>query len=412
MNKTFIIIHIITWGLVSGMLAQSPEELYQMALNDNYELKAMHKEYQAALRKAPQLSQLPSPEMGMGGFILPVETRVGAQRARIGATQMFPWPGQLKLQTEQALTGAEVHAKRITAYQLDLRYQIDLAWLDLYQLQESRKIIQKHLGLVEALKKLSETKVAAGKATIADVLRVDLKIQEITQNLEILKVQQRSPLIVLNQLLNRPLETPIVVDTPLTFANLPEDKDSLFQQIWQNYPDLQMFTIQQSVARQSIEINRRAGRPSLGLGADYIAVSPRSDAAPVNNGRDILQIRGTLSIPIYRQKYTAKEEEEKLKIEAWENRKKARFELLKANVEKAYADFETASLKNNLYRDQIKTVQATIKILETDYSNQSKGFDELIRLETQLFDYDLELLRAIITSHKAKAGIKKYIISY
>ncbi len=64
-------------------------------MNENLELKIFEKEYLAALEKAPQVSQLPDPEAGIGVFPLPVETRLGAQILRVGATQMFPWKGTL-----------------------------------------------------------------------------------------------------------------------------------------------------------------------------------------------------------------------------------------------------------------------------------------------------------------------------
>ncbi|MCB0847609.1 MAG: TolC family protein, partial [Bacteroidetes bacterium] len=239
---------------------------------------------------------------------------------------------------------------------------------------------------------------------------VDLKIKELSQQIKILDAQLRKPQIALNQLLNRPLETLVEVEGELGFAELSWEKDSLFRRVDAYHPSLRIFGIQQDVARKSMEVNQQAGKPSFGLGADYITVSQRSDMNPENNGRDILQIRGTLSIPIYRKKYQARQQEEELKIEALENRKEATSDLFWSKIEQVYADHEKALLTYELYRDQIKTVQSTIKILEADYSNQSRGFDELIQLEAQLIDYDLELLRAVVMSHKAKAEVEKYVI--
>ena len=50
-------------------------------------------------------------------------------------------------------------------------------------------------------------------------------------------------------------------------------------------------------------------------------MNQRQDATPAQNGRDIIQLRGTLKIPIYRKKYAAKELEEQLKIEAISDKK-------------------------------------------------------------------------------------------
>ncbi|MCO6492673.1 MAG: hypothetical protein J5I98_29920, partial [Phaeodactylibacter sp.] len=76
--------------------AQSLDGLLLAADSANLELKALYQDYLAALEKAPQVSQLPEPEAGLGVFPLPVETRLGPQWVRLSATQMFPWKGTLE----------------------------------------------------------------------------------------------------------------------------------------------------------------------------------------------------------------------------------------------------------------------------------------------------------------------------
>ena len=75
--------------------AQSLEDLLEIARENNLELKGLENEYLAALERAPQVSELPDPEAGIGAFPFPVETRLGPQIARLSVTQMFPWFGTL-----------------------------------------------------------------------------------------------------------------------------------------------------------------------------------------------------------------------------------------------------------------------------------------------------------------------------
>ncbi|MDF1866141.1 MAG: TolC family protein [Saprospiraceae bacterium] len=81
-----------------------------------------------------------------------------------------------------------------------------------------------------------------------------------------------------------------------------------------------------------------------------------------------------------------------------------------AAIERAYADYETARLRVELYNQQIDITKAAINILETDYSAKGKNFDELLRLEKELIDYDLKILKAIVQSHLAKSSIERFII--
>ena len=94
MKVKLIILIILTNNIV---FTQSLDELIQEAHQNNLELKILETEYKAALEKAPQVSQLPDTEFGIGVFPLPVETRLGAQILRVGGTQRFLWKGVLDL---------------------------------------------------------------------------------------------------------------------------------------------------------------------------------------------------------------------------------------------------------------------------------------------------------------------------
>ena len=184
-----------------------------------------------------------------------------------------------------------------------------MAYFQLYEIQESQTIIQRNLTLFEALETLTLTKVANGKAAAADVLRVQLKIEELQQELIILESTKTNPKTTINQLLNRPLESPINITDSLSFATIPFNKDILTTDIEESHPMLRMFELQKEVSKKAISLNELSNKPSLGLGLDYILVSERSDAIPVNNGRDIFQLRASVKIPIYKEKYKAKQEE-------------------------------------------------------------------------------------------------------
>lgn len=389
--------------------AQRPEALFLEALQGNTALKAEQLNYQAALAKAPQQSQLPDPEIGLGGFLLPVETRLGAQQMRLSASQMFPWPGTLASKEAWALAQAEVKKEEVNALHLELLYQIKKAWYKLYEIRKSYQIIEQNLDLLQSLNKLVESKVAAGKASLAEVLRVEMKIQELNQELKILKAEERKPLIEINQLLHRPLDTEVLMPNEMPFATLDFPKDSLARQIEQVHPRIQMLRAQQLVSQKALAINENMGKPAVGLGVDYLMVSPRTDADPLNNGQDIIQLKASLNLPIFRQKYQAKEQEESYRMQALESQKEETTSLFLSMIEKAYASYQSAALMQELYQKQMQNLQATIRLREAEYRNSNAYFDELLRIEGEYIDYELKLLRAIVMSHMARVEIERFL---
>lgn len=404
-----LIINILVLSLPMFLWAQNPRELFEMSLEENTELKALKLEYQASLEKAPQVSQLPNPEVGIGAFILPVETRLGSQQARLSASQMFPWFGSLKAKENWALAAAQVKFEKIASQELEVYYQIKTAWYQLYLLEKKQLLIQKNVKLLHSLKSIAEAKVISGKASLADVLRVDLKMQALSKEIEILEMQRRKPLAVINQVLQRPLASPVSVKDSLIFSAIPFNKDTLLSEINSSHPMIRMFSRQQEVAQRAIEVNEMEGKPAFGVGADYLMVNPRSDAFPERNGRDIVQIKAVVSIPLYREKYEAKGREEALKISAIENRKQEVLTYFLSRIEQAFADNESALLQKELFEAQIQTTEAAIRILLQDYSNQGRNFDELLRLEEELIMYDIKLLEAIVRSHQSLAEVERYL---
>ena len=403
------ILGLITTLCFTSASAQSLDELQTRAVVENLELKFLEQEYLAALQTAPQIRQLPDPELGIGAFPYPVETRLGAQTVRFSATQVFPWFGTLDSRVDLENSTAKVLYKRIGAQRLNLTYEIRTAYFRLYEIEQRQAIIQKSVTLFEVLERLALTKIESGKANMTDALRIQLKLEELIHELDILETAKTNPTATINQLMNRPLEIPITITDSLEFAAIPYDKDTLSANIKANHPMLQMLELQQIVSKNAISINDLAGKPSFGAGLDYILVNQRADTNPINNGRDIVQLRATVKIPIYRHKYRAKRDQEMLKIDALDTKISNAHAMFLSTIEKAYADHRTAQLKLELYEKQIQTTQAAINILKSAYSSKGNKFDELLQLENDLIDYDLKKLETIIQSHIAKSSIERLI---
>lgn len=390
-------------------ITQTLDVLISEIQNQNLELKIIEKEYQSALEKAPQVSQLPDPEFGLGIFPLPVETRLGPQIFRLGGTQMFPWKGVLDSKKELELSKAKAQYERIAVRHLDLVYQLKKEWFRLYEIQKSQTVLSRKIEILEALENVVLAKIESGKASTADALRVQLKLKELTQNLEILNSKEAQPTIAINQILNRGLDTKINISDSLEFAELIFKKDTLLANIQANHPLIRIFELQQGISKKAMSVNELSNKPTFGAGADYIMVNDRKDAEPANNGRDIIQLRATVRIPINKQRFEAKDREETLKIEALEIQKENTVSQFSAMIEKAYAAHATARLKINLYEEQKKITETTIRILESEYSAKGNRFDELLRLETDLIQFDLEILKAVTESHLAKNEVERFI---
>ena len=281
-----------------GLQAQTLEDYFKIASDNNPDLLSQYKEFEAALEKVPQVSTLPDPSISFGYFISPVETRVGPQNARFSLTQMFPWFGTLKAQGNVATLMAEAKYQSFLDAKNKLYFEISTAYFPLYELREWMKIEEGNIAILESYKAISNSKFKNGNGALVDVLRVDIMLKEAVTNLGILNKKEMPLLASFNKLLNRnEIEPVIIADTieidPLSLDNA---KDSLVV----DHPLLNSLELKIKASEASEYAAIKQGLPRFGLGLDYVMVGERTDMALPDNGKDALMPMVTVSLPIFR----------------------------------------------------------------------------------------------------------------
>lgn len=407
-NKFILLVFLLVLACPTGS-AQTLAELLVASDSANLELKALYHEYLAARERGPQVSQLPEPEVGIGLFVLPVETRLGPQWVRLSASQMFPWAGTLQAREDVAIAMASVRYERIAATRLLLHDQIRKAYIRLQELDQKQIIVRQNIRLINELAHIVTTRLETGKASLADLLRIQVRTRGLEEELVLLENQKKIPQATINQVLNRAAEETIVPQDTLLVVALTDDREPLYTSVRNEHPMLRMAALQQEVSRKMIDLNALEGKPSFTVGVDYIAVGTRSDAQPNGNGRDILSPRVGIRIPIYRDKYRAKTQEDMWTIQALEFRKEDQFLQFRKEVEQAYADYEDGRIRYALAREQRSIIQSAIDLQLTTYSTNGTGFLDILQMEEQLLQYDLQMLSALVKTQMARAALQKIL---
>lgn len=407
MNKIYFCLLFL---LSTSLSSQSLETLLQEVRDNNPALKALVAEHLATVERVAQVKQLPDPELGFGAFPLPVETRLGPQVFRVSATQMFPWFGSLAQREQLELAKTKTTYEQIDAKTLRLFFQLRQAYLQLYEIQQSQRILWENIKILEGLEQLALAKVESGRATLADALRVQLQQQQLEQQLLLLEESATSPTVTINQLRQHDLQQPLQLQDSLGFIELPFDRDTLAAYLSEHQPQLRMLQQQQEVARQAIALNKLNSRPSFGIGLDYILVNERENAVITDNGRNILQLRATVKVPLYQGQYRAREREEQLRIEALAYQQEDARSIMLATIDQAYSEHASALLQKRFLESQISITKTTLQILQDQYSAQGGDFAELLRLEQDLVGYRLQLLQATVQTHLAKHKIEQFIL--
>jgi outer membrane protein TolC len=194
--------------------SQSLEDLQLRAAENNLELKAQFKRFEAQLEDITQAKSWQDPNLSFGYFISPIETRVGPQIARFSLTQKLPWFGTYKAKGDIAAFRAEAEFEKFQDQKLKLFLNVAQKYYDLLALRYITELETKQLDILENLKVIVESNYKNNKARLVDILRVDLEMDKQLSTIQVLKDQGQVFVTQLNQLMDRQLNTPVQILNP------------------------------------------------------------------------------------------------------------------------------------------------------------------------------------------------------
>ena len=405
--KIIKIIFLFLLTCSSMLNAQSLDTLLQLVVENNTQLKAIELEYQSVLERKNQVNQLPNPQVGIGIPVLRPETRLGPQVMMVSASQMFPWFGTLKSKEDVVISMSKAKYEQLAIVKLDLFYQVKSAYYQLYFLKNKREILSENIKLFESLESISLAKVESGQATLADVLRVQTKLQALNQQLLMIENQKLVYESSINELTKQPLDSPILLLDNFVLTALEYDLTSFRTKIEANHPLITQINYQIEQSNNAIVANRNMNKPTIGIGLDYSLVNERVDASPVNNGRDILVPKLMVSIPIYRKSYHAKIEEEKYIQQSLEVQKENMTDKMISLLINYKSDYDNGLLEKSLYKSQSTTMEMAYDVLLSKYSSSGSSFEELLMVQNQLLAFDLGSYQAELKASIAQANIER-----
>ena len=148
------------------------------------------------------------------------ETRVGAQRARIGVKQMLPWFGTITARENYATSMADAEYVEITIAKRKLALSVAQSYYRLYDIRAKQTVLDENIQLLKTYERLALTSVEVGKASAVDVLRFQIRQNELQQQKEVLEEEFSAEQTTFNNLLNRDANRTVDIVAEM---EIPED---------------------------------------------------------------------------------------------------------------------------------------------------------------------------------------------
>ncbi len=379
----------------SSLSAQTLEDYLKMAVAQNPGISAKQIGYQAALQKIPQAKALPEPTVNASFFLRPMMLPMGNQLGSISAMQMFPWMGALDAMGKEAAQMAAAKGQELLVAQNELFFKVKNAWYPLLELALQIQIQQENLRILETDRELAISKFQYGQAPMTDAIRAEIMIDELKTDIALLE-QKRKPLeVAFNRLLDRdPLASVLIAGKlPEPVPGAESRRDSFVA----NNPTLAVFDKQIEAAIAEEKVADFMRKPMFGAGLQYMPLVKRKGGdinIPPNTGKDMWMPMVSVTIPVWRKKYNAAAEERRLMQDMYAEMKQDMQNDLAAKYEMTFYEQEEMAQMVVLLQSQMQKTQTIIDLMMTSYSNAGKDFDEILRLQQQLFQYRLKKVSA------------------
>ncbi|SFT70843.1 Outer membrane protein TolC [Algoriphagus locisalis] len=400
--RTFTLSFLLLLGMSFSAASQSLEDYFLVAAENNPGLQAKYKAFEAAMEKISQVGSLQDLNLSFGYFVSPVETRVGPQQARFSLTQMFPWFGTLRAQEDVASLMAEAKYQEFLDAKNQLYNQLAAVYYPLLETHELIAIEEENLRILETYYSLATSKFENGQGSLADALRVDIMIQASKTNVEVLKMKIKGSNSWLNSLLARSHDSPVEISEKLEIWDADEmlSPDSI-----QTNPLLESIDLKIQASEASVLVAQKQGMPKLGAGVDYVLVGERTDVVMADNGKNVLMPMITMSLPIFRAKYKGAQKEAELMQESYKLEMAELSNKLYGSYYRYSSDMQIQKDLISLYGKQVVTSEQTLELLYNGYSNSGKDFEEVLRVQQQLLEFQKMKLKAIVTYKTSLAQI-------
>jgi outer membrane protein TolC len=410
MKKLFI---ASLFFLYQSMAAQTAVDPYlKLAATHNPELNAKFNDFMASLEMIPQARGLSDPRISFGYFIQPLETRVGAQRASIGITQTFPWFGTLRAKEEVACQIVEAKLTAFEDAKLKLYQEVRVAYNELYFLSKAIRLTEENLQLLLSLKELARVNFESGKTGFVSVLRVEMEEKEMAAELALLRDNQKSSQAVFENLINAPVEHEMVFPDSLDMVTLDFQGLALWDSLMANNLQLRELKFQEDASHEQIEVARMMSRPSFSVGLNYTMVEERSDMEVPQNGKDaFLFPQVGMSIPLFRKKYQAMQNQAQLEKQQIQYQVEEKSNQLRTQLEFLIRDHLDGQRRIALYRNLLHLAERSLSLLQTEFTTGKVDFEEVLRMERKLLTYQLELEKARVDINNAVYKIN-YLTGY
>lgn len=285
---------------------QATMETYiEMALDRNPGIHRAIRRLQTLGFRVPQVTSLRDPIVRL----LPptgdmTETAAGMIDGAVGIAQTIPFPGKLDTRGRIAEQEVRMAFDELDEVRIGTVVSVLQAYDRYYLADVSIQINRESESLLSRIRDVAAARYRSGAATQQDVLRAEVELYGLTNELITLQQERASAAARLNSLMNRSVDAPLPPPRPFELDEVGWMLPQAMKSAVENNPRLARLQEQIKRDLELIALADLDYYPDLTVGFSYTFVSS-SGLSPVANGDDAVGFPFLFNLPIWRKRLRA-----------------------------------------------------------------------------------------------------------
>lgn len=387
-----IVIFSFSLFTINFLGAQELQSLISESLLNSPKIKKFELQYRIASEKVNEVNTLPNTDFGVGYFVSEPETRTGAQRFKVSIKQRLPWFGSITARENYINSLAFTKYEDITIAKRKLIVSVSKTYYKLATNTAKKAILNNNIKLLKTYETLALKSVEVGKASVVDVLLLQIRTNEIQQLIRFLEQQYISEQTNFNKLLNRDKDTAI---NTLNALDIPSVDFEMNPEKLVFHPELLKYDkLYQSIEKSEL-LNQKENKPTIGFGLDYVNVSNRTDLNFSDNGKDILMPMLSISIPIFNTTYKSKTKQNELQQQEFLVQKQDRLNALEVLLDNAINNRVFARVSYETQVKNLKQAKNAEEILVKNYETGMIDFKEILDIQELQLKFEMNTIESV-----------------
>ncbi|MCM8757448.1 MAG: TolC family protein [Candidatus Omnitrophica bacterium] len=247
MIKKIFVLFLVNLFILNNSLSYSQEflsldSLIREAKENNPQIKAAKKRWEAALARIPISKSFDNPTVGFSFMKIQKGTlkldRTMPEDRVLLISQMIPLFGKLSLKGKIALVESQMTASEYKGKELEIINLVKNAYYDLFLNYKEIELKQISLEFLKGIAKIAEAKYITGEISQEELFKINLEIAKLSNEIENLRQENKAKQTYLNTLLNRDPEDQVGIPDLKEDITFDKDIKSLYQLTLLNQPEL------------------------------------------------------------------------------------------------------------------------------------------------------------------------------